>query len=69
MHAETTITEHKATALAAFKDLARDPGVPKPDPILVVDDSTFAHNLTRFGGAGGTAFAGDGGGSSTGTSR
>lgn len=49
MHAETTapgqITERKAAALAAFKDLARDPGVPKPDPILVVDKV-----VRRFGG-------------------
>ncbi|MGW0201352.1 ABC transporter ATP-binding protein [Nonomuraea sp. NPDC003201] len=45
MHAETTTTERKAAALAAFKDLARDPGVPKPDPILVVDNV-----VRRFGG-------------------
>ncbi|MEO3884811.1 ABC transporter ATP-binding protein [Nonomuraea sp. B5E05] len=45
MHAETTSTDRKAAALAAFKDLARDPGVPKPDPILVVD-----HVVRRFGG-------------------
>ncbi|MEV0592250.1 ABC transporter ATP-binding protein [Nonomuraea cavernae] len=45
MHAETTATERKAAALAAFKDLARDPGVPKPDPILVVDNV-----VRRFGG-------------------
>ncbi|WP_246064529.1 ABC transporter ATP-binding protein [Nonomuraea longispora] len=38
-------TDRKAAALAAFKDLARDPGVPKPDPILVVDDV-----VRRFGG-------------------
>ncbi|WP_219462717.1 ABC transporter ATP-binding protein [Nonomuraea rhizosphaerae] len=44
MRAETT-TERKAAALAAFKDLARDPGVPKPDPILVVDNV-----VRRFGG-------------------
>ena len=43
--AETTMSDLKATALAAFKDLARDPGVPKPDPILVVDGVT-----RRFGG-------------------
>ncbi|MEU8144150.1 ABC transporter ATP-binding protein [Nonomuraea sp. NPDC048901] len=40
-----TISERKAAALAAFKDLARDPGVPKPDPILVVDGV-----VRRFGG-------------------
>ncbi|MFI7418334.1 ABC transporter ATP-binding protein [Nonomuraea sp. NPDC049684] len=45
MHAETTATERKAAALAAFKDLARDPGVPKPDPILTVDNV-----VRRFGG-------------------
>ncbi|GAA3658147.1 ABC transporter ATP-binding protein [Nonomuraea antimicrobica] len=47
MHAETptTTTERKAAALAAFKDLAREPGVPKPDPILVVDNV-----VRRFGG-------------------
>ncbi|WP_431908950.1 ABC transporter ATP-binding protein [Nonomuraea jabiensis] len=49
MHAETHTqagtTERKAAALAAFKDLARDPGVPKPDPILVVDNV-----VRRFGG-------------------
>ncbi|HUR08131.1 MAG TPA: ABC transporter ATP-binding protein [Nonomuraea sp.] len=39
------MSDRKATALAAFKDLARDPGVPKPDPILVVDGVT-----RRFGG-------------------
>ncbi|WP_188194991.1 ABC transporter ATP-binding protein [Nonomuraea sp. SYSU D8015] len=45
MHAETTSTERKAAALAAFKDLPREPGVPKPDPILVVDKV-----VRRFGG-------------------
>ncbi|MBB6343894.1 ABC transporter ATP-binding protein [Nonomuraea muscovyensis] len=45
MHAETTATDRKAAALAAFKDLARDPGVAKPDPILVVDKV-----VRRFGG-------------------
>ncbi|WP_113700367.1 ABC transporter ATP-binding protein [Nonomuraea lactucae] len=45
MHADTTTTGRKAAALAAFKDLARDPGVPKPDPILVVDNV-----VRRFGG-------------------
>ncbi|MBT2228669.1 ABC transporter ATP-binding protein [Nonomuraea sp. NEAU-A123] len=39
------MSDRKAAALAAFKDLARDPGVPKPDPILVVDGVT-----RRFGG-------------------
>ncbi|MEV0993910.1 ABC transporter ATP-binding protein [Nonomuraea sp. NPDC050202] len=47
--AKTTVTagatDRKAAALAAFKDLARDPGVPKPDPILVVDNV-----VRRFGG-------------------
>ncbi|WP_433509837.1 ABC transporter ATP-binding protein [Nonomuraea sp. CA-143628] len=43
--APSTISERKAAALAAFKDLARDPGVPKPDPILVVDGV-----VRRFGG-------------------
>ncbi|MFI6497658.1 ABC transporter ATP-binding protein [Nonomuraea typhae] len=45
MHAETTVTERKAAALAAFKELEREPGVPKPDPILVVDNV-----VRRFGG-------------------
>ncbi|MFC4007495.1 ABC transporter ATP-binding protein [Nonomuraea purpurea] len=45
MHAESTTTERKAAALSAFKDLARDPGVPKPDPILVADNV-----VRRFGG-------------------
>ncbi|MET7326847.1 ABC transporter ATP-binding protein [Nonomuraea sp. NPDC005650] len=44
-HAQTGTTERKSAALAAFKDLARDPGVPKPDPILVVDNV-----VRRFGG-------------------
>jgi neutral amino acid transport system ATP-binding protein len=44
MHAETT-KDQKAAALAAFQDLAREPGVPKPDPILVVDNV-----VRRFGG-------------------
>ncbi len=44
MHAETS-KDQKAAALAAFKDLAREPGVPKPDPILVVDNV-----VRRFGG-------------------
>jgi branched-chain amino acid transport system ATP-binding protein len=38
-------TTRKAAALAAFKDMAREPGVPKPDPILVVDKV-----VRRFGG-------------------
>ncbi|MFI6598581.1 ABC transporter ATP-binding protein [Nonomuraea sp. NPDC050536] len=38
-------TDRKAAALAVFKDLAREPGVPKPDPILVVDNV-----VRRFGG-------------------
>ena len=45
MHVETSANERKTAALAAFKDLARDPGVPKPDPILVVDNV-----VRRFGG-------------------
>ncbi|NUT08943.1 MAG: ATP-binding cassette domain-containing protein, partial [Nonomuraea sp.] len=45
MHAETTATDRKAAALAVFKDLAREPGVPKPDPILTVDNV-----VRRFGG-------------------
>jgi neutral amino acid transport system ATP-binding protein len=45
MHAEDTTTGRKDAAQAAFKDLARDPGVPKPDPILVVDGV-----VRRFGG-------------------
>ncbi|MBF8190539.1 ABC transporter ATP-binding protein [Nonomuraea sp. K274] len=45
MHAETTGTDRKAAAVAVFKDLAREPGVPKPDPILVIDDV-----VRRFGG-------------------
>ncbi|GAA3207710.1 ABC transporter ATP-binding protein [Nonomuraea helvata] len=44
-HAQAGTSERKAAALAAFKDLARDPGVPKPDPILVVDNV-----VRRFGG-------------------
>ncbi|WP_049563651.1 ABC transporter ATP-binding protein [Nonomuraea sp. SBT364] len=44
MHAESAI-DRKAAALAAFKDLDREPGVPKPDPILVVDNV-----VRRFGG-------------------
>jgi neutral amino acid transport system ATP-binding protein len=45
MHAETTAIDRKAAALAAFKELPREPGVPKPDPILVVDNV-----VRRFGG-------------------
>ncbi|MFD9943035.1 ABC transporter ATP-binding protein [Nonomuraea sp. NPDC059023] len=45
MHAETKPTDSKAAALAAFKDLQREPGVTKPDPILVVDNV-----VRRFGG-------------------
>ncbi|MEU0568099.1 ABC transporter ATP-binding protein [Nonomuraea sp. NPDC005983] len=45
MRAETTTSERKAAALAAFKELEREPGVPKPDPILVVDNV-----VRRFGG-------------------
>ncbi|WP_217370060.1 ABC transporter ATP-binding protein [Nonomuraea antri] len=45
MRAESTTTDRKAAALAAFKDLDREPGVPKPDPILVVDNV-----VRRFGG-------------------
>ncbi|MEV4895155.1 ABC transporter ATP-binding protein [Nonomuraea sp. NPDC055795] len=45
MHAETTPHDSKAAALAAFKDLQREPGVTKPDPILVVDNV-----VRRFGG-------------------
>ncbi|MET7459937.1 ABC transporter ATP-binding protein [Nonomuraea sp. NPDC005501] len=55
MHAEThadggagtvtAATARKSEAQAAFKDLARDPGVPKPDPILVIDKV-----VRRFGG-------------------
>ncbi|WP_407654783.1 ABC transporter ATP-binding protein [Actinomadura luzonensis] len=43
---DTAVTaDRKAAALAAFKDMAREPGVPKPDPILVVDNV-----VRRFGG-------------------
>ncbi|MFI6295142.1 ABC transporter ATP-binding protein [Nonomuraea sp. NPDC050790] len=45
MHAETTPSDIKAAALAAFKNLQREPGVAKPDPILVVDNV-----VRRFGG-------------------
>ncbi|MBO3745355.1 ABC transporter ATP-binding protein [Streptosporangiaceae bacterium NEAU-GS5] len=43
MHAETT--SKKAVALAAFEGLPGEPGVPKPDPILVADGV-----VRRFGG-------------------
>ncbi len=42
---DTMTTSRKASALAAFKDMPREPGVPKPDPILVVDKV-----VRRFGG-------------------
>ncbi|SDL12136.1 branched-chain amino acid transport system ATP-binding protein [Nonomuraea maritima] len=45
MHAETTANDRKAAATAVFKDMPREPGVPKPDPILVVDNV-----VRRFGG-------------------
>ncbi|MEZ0071774.1 ABC transporter ATP-binding protein [Planotetraspora sp. GP83] len=44
MHADTTSSK-KAEALAAFADLETEPGVAKPDPILVVDKV-----VRRFGG-------------------
>ncbi|MBE3009489.1 ABC transporter ATP-binding protein [Microbispora sp. NEAU-D428] len=44
MHADTTPTR-KSAALAAFAGLEHEPGVPKPDPILVVDKV-----VRRFGG-------------------
>ncbi|GII54037.1 ABC transporter ATP-binding protein [Planotetraspora thailandica] len=44
MHAET-VSEKKAAALAAFATLETEPGVAKPDPILVVDKV-----VRRFGG-------------------
>lgn len=44
MHADSTTTK-KAAALAAFAGLDREPGVAKPDPILVVDKV-----VRRFGG-------------------
>ncbi|GIH45912.1 amino acid/amide ABC transporter ATP-binding protein 1, HAAT family [Microbispora rosea] len=44
MHADTT-PGRKAAALAAFAGLDQEPGVPKPDPILVVDKV-----VRRFGG-------------------
>jgi neutral amino acid transport system ATP-binding protein len=40
-----TLTPRKAAALAAFEGLPHEPGVPKPDPILVVDNV-----VRRFGG-------------------
>jgi neutral amino acid transport system ATP-binding protein len=45
MHADTTATSKRAAALAVFATLESDPGVPKPDPILVVDKV-----VRRFGG-------------------
>ena len=45
MHADDTVTSRKAAALAAFEGLATEPGIPKPDPILVVDGV-----VRRFGG-------------------
>ncbi|SDG79832.1 branched-chain amino acid transport system ATP-binding protein [Sinosporangium album] len=45
MHADTGFQSRKAAALAAFEGLASEPGVPKPDPILVVDNV-----VRRFGG-------------------
>ncbi|QYC40769.1 Lipopolysaccharide export system ATP-binding protein LptB [Nonomuraea coxensis DSM 45129] len=42
---EAVTGARKAAALEAFKDMAREPGVPKPDPILVVDKV-----VRRFGG-------------------
>ncbi|WP_327085734.1 ABC transporter ATP-binding protein [Nonomuraea sp. NBC_01738] len=45
MHADTHPSDYKVAALAAFKDLAREPGVAKPDPILVADNV-----VRRFGG-------------------
>jgi neutral amino acid transport system ATP-binding protein len=45
MHAETQTTARKAAAREVFKDLQREPGVRKPDPILVVDNV-----VRRFGG-------------------
>ncbi|ETK36477.1 ABC transporter ATP-binding protein [Microbispora corallina] len=44
MHADTTTTR-KAAAAAVFEGLPTEPGVPKPDPILVVDKV-----VRRFGG-------------------
>jgi neutral amino acid transport system ATP-binding protein len=43
MHAETT--SKKAVALAALQGLPSEPGVPKPDPILIADGV-----VRRFGG-------------------
>ncbi|MCT9930571.1 ABC transporter ATP-binding protein [Planotetraspora sp. A-T 1434] len=44
MHADTT-TAKKEAALAVFAGLETEPGVPKPDPILVIDKV-----VRRFGG-------------------
>lgn len=43
--AEAALTPRKAAALAAFEGLATEPGVPKPDPILIADNV-----VRRFGG-------------------
>lgn len=45
MRDDTMTTSAKDAALAAFKDMPREPGVPKPDPILVVNNV-----VRRFGG-------------------
>ncbi|GII90402.1 ABC transporter ATP-binding protein [Sinosporangium siamense] len=45
MHADNPAQSRKAAALAAFEGLATEPGVAKPDPILVVDKV-----VRRFGG-------------------
>jgi ABC-type branched-chain amino acid transport systems, ATPase component len=44
-HDVAALTPRKAAALAAFEGLPTEPGVPKPDPILVVDNV-----VRRFGG-------------------
>jgi neutral amino acid transport system ATP-binding protein len=47
MHADApqVTTDFRAAALAAFEGLSNEPGVKKPDPILVADDV-----VRRFGG-------------------
>jgi branched-chain amino acid transport system ATP-binding protein len=45
MHADETVADRKDGVKAAFTGLATEPGVPKPDPILVVDNV-----VRRFGG-------------------
>jgi branched-chain amino acid transport system ATP-binding protein len=45
MPAETSKTRSRDAAVAALADLAREPGVAKPDPILVADNV-----VRRFGG-------------------